>query len=66
MKQFFISYNWSNGRSHGFGNCTVAPENGEKLTLAEIRAIESEAAAHVPYGAKVIILCITVIKGETN
>lgn len=64
MKQFFISYNWSNGRSHGFGNCTAAPENGEKLTLAEIRTIESEATAHVPYGAKVVILCITEIAPE--
>lgn len=65
MKQFFISYRWSNGRGHhGFGNCTAAPKNGEKLTLAEIRTIESEATEHVPYGAEVVILCITEIAPE--
>lgn len=65
MKQFFISYNWSDGVScSGFGNCTAAPKNGEKLTLAEIRTIESEATAHVPRGAKVVILCITEIASE--
>lgn len=64
MKQFFISYNWSNGRSSGFGNCTASAKNGEKLTLAEIRVIEDEAKEHVPYGAKVIIMCITEIASE--
>ncbi|QEG06869.1 hypothetical protein Schulenberg_081 [Escherichia phage Schulenburg] len=64
MKQFFISYNWSNGRSSGFGNCTASPKNGEKFTLSELRIIEDEAKEHVPHGAKAIIMCITEIAPE--
>lgn len=65
MKQFFISYNWSDGVScSGFGNCTASPENGEKFTLDELRVIEREATENTPHGAKAIIMCITEIAPE--
>ena len=65
MKQFFISYNWSDGVScSGFGNCTKKKKNGEKFTLDELRIIEREATENTPRGAKAIIMCITEIASE--
>lgn len=63
-KRFFISYAWTSVAGTGFGNCTASPEKGEKLTVEDIKAIESDVAARMPPNSKVAILTIVEIAAE--
>lgn len=64
MKRFFISYVWASVAGTGFGNCTASPEKGEKLTVKDIRSIESDVASRMPPNSKVAIISIVEIATE--
>lgn len=64
MKRFFISYAWTSVAGTGFGNCTASPEKGEKLTVKDIRSIESDVASRMPPNSKVAIISIVEIAAE--
>lgn len=64
MKRFFISYAWISVAGTGFGNCTASPEKGEKLTVEDIQAIESDIASRMPPNSRVAIIAIVEIAAE--
>ena len=64
MKRFFISYAWTSVAGTGFGNSTASPEKGEKLTVKDIRSIESDVASRMPPNSKVAIISIVEIAAE--
>lgn len=64
MKRFFISYAWTSVAGTGFGNCTASPEKGEKLTVDDIKGIESDVASRMPPNSKVAIIAIVEIAPE--